>query len=334
MTRSAGIVLALALVFMIAGVTAVNAQDATPAGPTPPDVDLGISPGTRTITWEGDTAEFTIRTTAVNGYDGDVTLELCSPPRGISGTFSPQRVPAGETATLTITTAAGRLAFTEVELLIGAYGDRERTACRGGERGVRDTIAAAVIVQRTNGDFVAMDAPISESSMAACETDDAIIATRARSAGNTGGVEFLENGRRIGTRVAPGVAWAISPGCRAAYVVTADSEGEPAAVNLYNLGLPASLTLQAVGGQRVNIPYVPTEVYFSPDDTLVAVVSEVTDEDGETEQVLQVYDLIGGGQVGTNRPFNSPIDRMDIINNRINILLESGRGLSALNVNN
>ncbi|MEL7234267.1 MAG: hypothetical protein AAGK74_07215, partial [Chloroflexota bacterium] len=63
-------------------------------------------------------------------------------------------------------------------------------------------------------------------------------------------------------------------------------------------------------------------------------VGEVTDEDGDTEQILQAYDLFSGGQVGTDRPFDSPIASMEMTNNRIDILLESGRGLSAINLRN
>ncbi|MEL6272277.1 MAG: hypothetical protein AAFR22_20910, partial [Chloroflexota bacterium] len=250
MIRYFGLTLALALLFMMFGAAAVEATTTSDplvaqeddATPTLQDVDLGISPGTRNVTWEGGTVEFSIRTTGVAGYDGNVNLELCSPPAGISGTFEPNPVPAGEFSTLTLTTETGRLVPTEIDLLIGGHGDRERSACGNTDRGIRDSVDASLMVQRTNGDFVVMDAPISESSMAACETEDAIIATRERAAGNTNGVEFLNNGRRVGTRVVAGAAWAVSPGCRAGYVVSVDGEGDPAAAGVFNLGFPANLT--------------------------------------------------------------------------------------------
>ncbi|MGH9526144.1 MAG: WD40/YVTN/BNR-like repeat-containing protein, partial [Terriglobales bacterium] len=65
----------------------------------PPNFTLSITPSTQTLT-NTNTATFTIQTTTVNGYSGNLTLSCTAPASGCS--FSPATIAAGASATLTV----------------------------------------------------------------------------------------------------------------------------------------------------------------------------------------------------------------------------------------
>ena len=89
----------------------------TPAAsnPGPADFVIGLSPVSLTLA-AGTTAQVTVSTAILQGGSQSIALSLAGLPANVTGTFSPATVSTGQSATLTLTSAAnavlGDKAFT------------------------------------------------------------------------------------------------------------------------------------------------------------------------------------------------------------------------------
>lgn len=68
-----------------------------------PDFEIAAQPPTRSL-WHGESATYTVRLTATNGFSDNVTLDLSGLPAGTSHTWSDNPVSPTDTALLTVTT--------------------------------------------------------------------------------------------------------------------------------------------------------------------------------------------------------------------------------------
>jgi serine protease len=98
-------------------------------GPPTPGFRLAASPASATVS-QGQTASFTITTTATNGFTGDVTLSLSSAPSlaGATVDFVPNPVAAEGSATLSIATTPATAAGTYTLTITGTSGSLVKTS--------------------------------------------------------------------------------------------------------------------------------------------------------------------------------------------------------------
>jgi len=71
----------------------------------PPDFGLAISPGSRSVK-RGSSTTYTVSVSSQGGFNGSVSLAVSGLPTGTSASFTPVRVGAPGSATLTITTSS------------------------------------------------------------------------------------------------------------------------------------------------------------------------------------------------------------------------------------
>ena len=70
-----------------------------------PDFAVAVSPASQSVV-VGNSATYTVATTAVNGSTQSISLSVSGLPAGAAGTFSPATITAGGSSTLTVTTSA------------------------------------------------------------------------------------------------------------------------------------------------------------------------------------------------------------------------------------
>ncbi|MCK6447729.1 MAG: S8 family serine peptidase [Planctomycetes bacterium] len=90
------------------------------AAPTP-DFTISATPSSRTIT-AGTATTYTVATSALNGFAGNVTLSATPAISGVSYAFSPNPVAAGGSSTLTVTTTTGATTGTHNVSITGTSG--------------------------------------------------------------------------------------------------------------------------------------------------------------------------------------------------------------------
>jgi subtilase family serine protease len=109
-------------------VTATNGSGASQAtsaavGPVapapPPDFSLSASPSSQTVK-HGRSTSYTITVTALNGFNGSVSLSVSGLPSGASGTFSPN--PTSSSSTLSVRTSSSTPAGTYTLTISGSSG--------------------------------------------------------------------------------------------------------------------------------------------------------------------------------------------------------------------
>jgi hypothetical protein len=74
--------------------------------PTGGDFTIAASPGSRNIK-AGTATSYTVTTTALNGFTGDLALSVTGAPTGTTASLSPSTVTAGGSSTLNVITTAG-----------------------------------------------------------------------------------------------------------------------------------------------------------------------------------------------------------------------------------
>jgi subtilisin-like proprotein convertase family protein len=86
-----------------------------------PDFSLSASPASQTITAGGSTT-YTVSTSALNGFSGNVTLAATPAISGVTYAFSPNPVAAGSSSTLTVTTTSGATTGSNTVTITGTSG--------------------------------------------------------------------------------------------------------------------------------------------------------------------------------------------------------------------
>ena len=76
-----------------------------------PDFTMAVTPASRSVV-AGNSATYTVATSAVNGSTQSISLSVTGLPAGAAGSFSPATVTAGGSSTLTVTTSATASATT------------------------------------------------------------------------------------------------------------------------------------------------------------------------------------------------------------------------------
>jgi hypothetical protein len=91
-----------------------------------PDFSIAVSPSSQTITAGSGTA-YTVSTTALNRFIGNVTLTTGTLPSGISATFSPNPVAASSSSTMTVSSTPSASAGSYSLTVNGTSGSLEHT---------------------------------------------------------------------------------------------------------------------------------------------------------------------------------------------------------------
>ncbi len=89
------------------------------AASAPPDFSLSASPSSQSVR-RGNTATYTVTITALNGFNGAVTLSITGQPSGSTVTFTPN--PAATSSTLTVATLPGTTRRTYTLTITGVSG--------------------------------------------------------------------------------------------------------------------------------------------------------------------------------------------------------------------
>jgi uncharacterized repeat protein (TIGR01451 family) len=86
------------------------------------DFDITVTPGSRSVL-QGESADFTVKVNAVNGFAGNVNLTATGLPDGTTANFNPSEVQAGNQSILTLTTAATTPTGTYTVTITGTSGE-------------------------------------------------------------------------------------------------------------------------------------------------------------------------------------------------------------------
>ncbi len=100
------------------------------AGAPAPDFSLSAAPASQTIT-QGGSTNYTVTTSALNGFAGNVTLSATPAISGVSYAFAPNPVAAGASSTLTVTSTAGATTGTQSLVITGTSGATSHTTSVG-----------------------------------------------------------------------------------------------------------------------------------------------------------------------------------------------------------
>ena len=92
-----------------------------------PDFTIAASPASQTVT-AGSGTNYTVTTTAENGFAGNVALSVSGLPSGATGAFNPASISGSGTSTLTITTTSSAAAGTYTLTITGSSGSLNHTA--------------------------------------------------------------------------------------------------------------------------------------------------------------------------------------------------------------
>lgn len=96
------------------------------AGAPAPDFALSAAPSSQTIT-QGGSTNYTISTSALNGFSGSITLSASPAISGVSYSFAPNPVAAGASSTLTVSSTAGASTGTQALVFTGTSGATSHT---------------------------------------------------------------------------------------------------------------------------------------------------------------------------------------------------------------
>jgi Bacterial pre-peptidase C-terminal domain len=92
-----------------------------------PDFTVAVSPASQSVV-AGNSAIYTVTTSAVNGSTQSISLSVSGLPAGVTGSFSPATVTAGGSATLTLAVASTATASTTTFTVTGASGTVQHSA--------------------------------------------------------------------------------------------------------------------------------------------------------------------------------------------------------------
>jgi subtilisin-like proprotein convertase family protein len=95
--------------------------------PPTPTFTMAVTPASQTLTAGGSTS-YTVSTTALNGFVGDISLSAAPAISGVSTTFTPNPLASGGAATLAVTTTAAATPGTHTLTVTGVSGAITRTA--------------------------------------------------------------------------------------------------------------------------------------------------------------------------------------------------------------
>jgi hypothetical protein len=251
--------LALASTLVLAGCS----DDDSPTPPTPtPSIALAVSPTDPTLRAGGAPASITITVTRNAGYTGPVDLVLEGLPTGITGTLTPQQIPAGATTaqlqlTAVATVPAGSVTFT----------------VRGNGTGIQPQ-TASVALAVTAAAIAGYSFALTPDTISLRQGQAGSVAIRlTRTTGFTGGVTF--------------VADSVPAGLTAAIVPTTPVTGDTARLNV-SAGATAaagSFTLRVRGsatGTTDSTKTLRVTVTASGGITLTSVPATLTAAPGDT----------------------------------------------------
>ena len=108
---------------------------------------LGITPSSVTML-PGNTAVYSVTTSAVNGFTGPIALSLTGSPAGATTTFSPSAVPVGSTSTLQVATKNNTGGGNYTLTVTGTSGSRQQSA------------SATLVITTTGKQFTITAAPV------------------------------------------------------------------------------------------------------------------------------------------------------------------------------
>jgi hypothetical protein len=97
-------------------------------GSTTPDFSLSVSPFSQTVT-QGSGTSYTVTSTALNGFTGNVSLSVTGLPSGANATFGTNPITGGSgTSTMSVTTSTSSPAGTYTLTITGTSGTLTHTA--------------------------------------------------------------------------------------------------------------------------------------------------------------------------------------------------------------
>ena len=133
-----------------------------------PDFTLAVSPASQSVV-AGNSAVYTVTTTALNGSTQSISLSVSGLPAGATGTFSPATVAAGGSSTLTVTTSATASATTFTvagtsTTTHSATASITITAALAPDFSVAVSPASQAIAQGASGTYTVATAPLNGST--------------------------------------------------------------------------------------------------------------------------------------------------------------------------
>src|SRR5262249_23687631 len=94
---------------------------------TAADFAVSVAPGTQFLEAKGENAQYLVSVTALRGFNAAVNLAATGLPAGVTATFNPTMVNAGQTATLTLATTANTPSGPQPFTIQGTSGSTTRT---------------------------------------------------------------------------------------------------------------------------------------------------------------------------------------------------------------
>jgi hypothetical protein len=147
------------------------------------DFTIGTTPSNQTVAGGNSTA-YTVTISGVNGFSGNVTLNVSGLPTGASSSFNPSSVTGGGTSTLTITTSGSTPSGTYPLTITGTSGSL-----------VHSTNATLVV--NVSGDFTIGATPSSQTVVRGNSTTYTVTISGVN--GFSGNVNFSVTGLPAGT---------------------------------------------------------------------------------------------------------------------------------------
>jgi len=246
--------------------------------PTAPDFTVAVSPASASVA-SGSSTPYTVTTTAVNGSTQAITLTTSGLPSGVTGSFSPATVTAGNTSVLTVTANATAAAGTTSFTITGTSGATTHTASAsvtvttGGPTALNDGVPIANISGATGSNqFWVMNVPAGKDTVTftiSGGTGDADLYVRFGSAPTTTTFDcrpFISGNNETCTfnAPAPGSYFVMVRGFSAYSGVTLT--GRTAATTLLTSGVPVTGISGASGSQqfwKLAVPAGKTSVVFT-----------------------------------------------------------------------
>jgi hypothetical protein len=93
----------------------------------PPSFNLAATPASQTVV-RGNSTSYTVTTTAVGAFTGNVTLAVSGLPTGATASFAPTSITGAGSSTLTITTTTSATTGSKTLTITGQSGTISRTA--------------------------------------------------------------------------------------------------------------------------------------------------------------------------------------------------------------